>query len=94
MKQAIFQVLKLKYQGNVTEAQHHALCEISEIANKTLQQGEGFEELGEYTWLCLLETSLPSLSGMIYFADRAGLPYRITYLDNELEWINFNPERS
>lgn len=92
MKQAIFQVLEPMYRGNITRDQHDALRDIEGIAKKTVEQIEGFESLGGNTWLCLLETGMPALSGMIYFADRVNLPYRITYLDNELKWDYFDPK--
>ena len=92
MKQAIFQVLELRYKGNTTGDQYQALSQISDIAKKTIEQGEGLEKLGEYAWLCALETGLPAIAGMIYLAGRVNLPYRITYLENELKWDYFDPE--
>ena len=92
MKQAIFQVLELRYKGNTTGDQRQTLNQISDIAKKTIEQGEGLEKLGEYTWLCSLETDLPAIAGMIYFADRVNLPYRITYLENELKWDYFDSD--
>lgn len=92
MKQAIFQVLEPRYKGSTTGDQRQALSKISDIAKKTIEQGKGLEVLGDYAWLCSLETGLPAIAGMIYFADHVNLPYRITYLENELKWDYFDSE--
>ena len=93
MKQAIFQVrLKFEYNGNANDAHRDALRKISDIGKKSEEKGAGFEELGGNAWLYRLDIGMPNLSEMIYLAVRANLPYRITYLENELKWDYFDPK--
>jgi hypothetical protein len=92
MKQAILQILppQKDAQGSITHKESQALSKISDKARDSLKRIEGFEQLGEYAWLCPLETSLQTLSEIVCLADIGGLSYRVAFMENELQWMTYD----
>jgi hypothetical protein len=92
LKSAILQVFppKKDSQGSIPHKASQALGKISDKAKDSLKQIEGFEQLGDYAWLYPLETSLHTISEIVYLAGLGGLSYRVAFLDDELQWINYN----
>lgn len=94
MKSAILQIHypKKNSEGYISHEQSKALSDISRIAKDSCLHVKGFEQLGEYAWLCQLETSLHILSGLVHLADKVDLSYRVAFLDDELQWMNYNDQ--
>jgi len=92
MKQAILQVFppKKDSQGSITHKESQALSNISGKAKDSLKRIEGFEQLGDYAWLCPLETGLHAISEIVCLADLGGLSYRVAFMDNELQWMTYD----
>ena len=92
MRSAILQVFppKKDSQGSIPHKASQALSNISGKAKDSLKRIEGFEQLGDYAWLCPLETGLHAISEVVCLADLGGLSYRVAFLDNKLNWTNYN----
>jgi hypothetical protein len=88
MKVALLQVFPpAKENGCFNHSASVALAEISKIAKDSCQRDTGFEQLGDYAWLCRVETSLSAISDVIHFANQGNFAYRIAFLNEKLDWI-------
>jgi len=96
MKSAILQIFKPErdYQGSIPHKASQALSEISNIYKERCRNlgntAVSLEALGENCWLLDLGTEVHTLSLFVTVAEQGCLSYRIAFLDDKLNWLNYN----
>jgi hypothetical protein len=55
----------------------------------------GVERIAEKVWLIQLEIAMPAFCGLVARAEHWGVPYKTSFIQEELEWIysREHPER-
>ena len=87
MKTALLHIIQPTFESD--GERHQWRGRLSNIVHTAQLKPGALQMLGENVALIDLEKSLPQLSSLLYQLDAGGHPYRISFLDTDLDWLEF-----